>query len=87
MVHAVFTCVHVESAVHVPHGALPVAEKVEPTTQATWHTVSVVVVHAAFTPRGHVASAAHVSHGTAVARALPYLPEGQSAHDSLPAVS
>ena len=41
---------HVESAVHAAQGALPEAEKVLPAAHATWHTVSVVVVHAVFTP-------------------------------------
>ena len=42
--------VHVASAVHVLHGALPEVEKVVPAAHATWHTVSVVVMHAVFTP-------------------------------------
>jgi hypothetical protein len=41
---------HVVSAVHAAQGALPEAEKVLPAAHATWHTVSVVVVHAVFTP-------------------------------------
>ena len=50
-VQAVLTpTVHVESAVHAAQGALPEAEKVLPAAHATWHTVSVVVVHAVFTP-------------------------------------
>ena len=52
----------VESAAHVAHGALPVADHVAPTAHATWHTVSVDLVHAVFTCV-HVESAAHVPHG------------------------
>ena len=64
-VQAVFTPAspHVESAAHASHGALPVAEKIEP-TQATWHSVSVVVVQVVFTPRGHVESPAHAPQGS-----------------------
>ena len=52
----------VESAAHAAHGALPVADHVAPTAHATWHTVSVDLVHAVFTCV-HVESAVHVPHG------------------------
>ena len=55
--------VHVELAVHFWHGAFPEAEKV-PAAHATWHTVSVVLVQAVFTPASpHVEAAAHAPHG------------------------
>ena len=41
---------HVESSAHDVHGAFPEAEKFVPAAHATWHTVSVVVVHAVFMP-------------------------------------
>jgi hypothetical protein len=41
---------HVVSAVHAAQGALPEDENFLPAAHATWHTVSVVVVHAVFTP-------------------------------------
>jgi hypothetical protein len=51
-VQAVFTPAspHVEAAAQSPQGALPVDDHVVPTTHGTSHTVSVVVVHAVFTP-------------------------------------
>ena len=72
--------VHVESAVHVVHGSLPVVDHVEPAAHGTlsgkgagaglgdvaWvlHSVSVVVVQSVSTPAAHVESAVHVMHGT-----------------------
>ena len=51
VVQALLTpAVHVEWAAHVWHGVYPEAEKVVPAAHATWQTVSVVVVHAVFTP-------------------------------------
>jgi hypothetical protein len=51
LVQMVFTpAVHVALTAHFVHGAFPEAEKVTPAAHATWHTVSVVVVHAVFTP-------------------------------------
>ena len=64
MVQAVFTpAVHVEEAAHVSQGAVPAVENVDPATHATWHTVSVVLVHDVFTPAPHVESAAHGEQG------------------------
>ena len=64
-IQAVWTPVepHVESEAQDVHGAFPEAEKVLPATQATWHTMSAVLVQAVLTPAVHVASAAHVLHG------------------------
>jgi hypothetical protein len=55
--------VHVEAAAQVSQGAVPAAEKVDPATHATWHTVSVVLVQVVFTPAAHVEAAAHVAQG------------------------
>ena len=38
-------------------------EKSVPTTHATWHFVSVVLVHTFWTPAAHEESAAHGVHG------------------------
>ena len=83
MTHAVLMpAVHVESgdpagspwSRHVTHGAFPEAEKDVPTAHATWHTVSVVLVQAVFTPAVHVASAAHVLHPVAFPEAEKFAP-------------
>ena len=64
VVQSVFTPpVHVESAEHVTHGAVPEAENVVPAAHATWQTVSAVLVQMVFTPAVHVALTAHFVHG------------------------
>ena len=45
------------------YDALPVLSLVLPEVELAMHTVSTVWVHAVFTPRVHVDSAAHAAHG------------------------
>ena len=52
-----------EETVFGEHGATPEAENDVPAAQATWQTVSAVLVHEVFTPAPHVESAAQVSQG------------------------
>ena len=66
VVQAVFTpTVHVASAAHAAHGAVPAGDQFKPATHGTskLHTVLAVAIQAVFTPAVHVASAAHTAHG------------------------